>query len=88
MNILAGGKRASHAPIGPHSHQVGTLWSDTRNTQWHEIKGAGGKQSKNYECQLLRKANTVWQNPGMNTDDVCLMFKLKIGPSFPIRVGY
>ena len=24
-NILAGEKRAAHAPIGPHSHQVGTL---------------------------------------------------------------
>ena len=33
-NILAGDYRAAHAPIGPHSHQVGT-----RNTQWHEIKG-------------------------------------------------
>ena len=47
------------------------------------------KQSKRYECQLLRKANTVWRNPGMTTDDVCLMFTwaLKIAPGFPIHVG-
>ena len=65
------------------------FWSDTRNTQWHEIKGAVGKQSKRYECQFLRNANTVWRNPGMTTDDVCLMFTwaLKIAPGFPIHVG-
>ena len=51
--------------------------------------GSVGKQSNRYECQLLRKANTVWRNPGMTTDDVCLMFTwaLKIAPGFPIHVG-
>ena len=48
-----------------------------------------GKQSKRYECQLLHKANTVGRNPGMTTDDVCLMFTwaLKIAPGFPIHGG-
>ena len=47
-------------------------------------KGSGG-QLKRYECQLLRKANTVWRNPGMTTDDACLMFTwaLKIASGFP-----
>ena len=53
------------------------------------ISKGPGKQSKRYECQLLRKANTVWRNPGMTTDDVCLMFTwaLKIAPGFPLHVG-
>ena len=53
-------------------------------------KGSVGKQSfKRYECQLLRKVNTGWRNPGMTADDVCLMFTwaLKIAPGFPIHVG-
>ena len=47
--------------------------------------GSVGKQSNRYECQLLRKANTVWRI-GMTTNDVCLMFTwaLKIAPGFPI----
>ena len=53
-----------------------------------KISKEPGKQSKRYECQLLRKANTVWRNHGMTTDDVCLMFTwaLKIAPGFPIHV--
>ena len=53
------------------------------------ISKGSGKQSKRYECQLLHKANTVWRNPGMTTDDVCLMFTwaLKIVPGFQIHVG-
>ena len=43
-------------------------------SRFFPVKWAGGKQSKRYECQLLRKANTVWRNPGMTTDDICLMF--------------
>ena len=53
------------------------------------ISKGPGKQSKRYECQLLRKANTVWRNPGMTTDDVFLIFTwaLKIEAGFPILVG-
>ena len=52
------------------------------------ISKGPGKQSKRYMCQLLCKTNTVWRNPGMTTDDVCLMFTwaLKIAPGFPIHV--
>ena len=52
------------------------------------ISKGPGKQSERYECQLLRKANTVWRNPGMTTDDVCLMFTwaLKVALGFPIHV--
>ena len=39
-NILAGDKRAAHAPIGLHSHQVGTLLK--RNTQ-HSCSGMKSK---------------------------------------------
>ena len=47
-NILAGDKRAAHAPIGPHSHQVGTLLK--RNTQhsvaWNQ-RGRGRGPGEN-----------------------------------------
>ena len=65
------------------------FWSDTRNTQWHEIKGAGGNSrnatSANFSARRTQSGG-IPARPLM-TFAWCLRV-LKIAPGFPMHAGY
>ena len=92
MNILAGDKPAAHAPIGPHSHQVGTLLKGHTQHSVAWIQRGRGETVKTLRVPTSpqgERSLAESRYDQMTPDDVCLMFTwaLKIAPGFPIDVG-
>ena len=75
-NILAGDKRAAHAPIGPHSHQVGTLlkWNAQHSVAWNQR----GRTNTIQKLLVPTSPQLQWDLPLAHKKVTLEMFPIKI----------